>query len=94
METAPIADAMVLRIGRSTLEAGEAVMAASSPFERDFSRKTIRSLAKRGVRIVGLQAIPGDGPMPFANADRGYLVDDNGCGRVWRFADVMREAGL
>lgn len=59
----------------------------------DFSRKTIAALARRGIRLVGLQAIPDlSSAMPFANATRGYLIDDNGCGRVWTHAQVLEAA--
>jgi hypothetical protein len=58
--------------------------------ERHFGRKTVKALAKRGVRIIGTQAIPGEGPMPFANATTGYVVDDNGTGHVLTFSEVMR----
>lgn len=59
---------------------------------RDFSRKTIAALANKGIRIINLQAIPGAGDMPFANASRGYVVDDNGCCRVWTFDQVKQAA--
>jgi lysozyme family protein len=60
---------------------------------RDFSAVTIRRLARKGIRITGLQALPDmTSPMPYANASRGYVVDDNGCGRVWTFAQVMEAA--
>lgn len=59
----------------------------------DFSRSTIAALARKGIRIIGLQAIPNmASAMPYANADRGYVMDDNGCGRVWTHAEVMRAA--
>ena len=59
---------------------------------RDFSRKTLAALARKGIRVISLQAVPGKGDMPFANATRGYVVDDNGCGRVWTFNQVMEAA--
>ena len=52
-----------------------------------FSAATRRLLSKRGIRIVGLQALPVNGS--FANCDTGYLMDDNGTGRVWTFAQVL-----
>lgn len=56
----------------------------------DFSRKTLAALARKGITLIGLQAIPDmSSAMPFANATRGYLVNDNGCGRCWTFAQVM-----
>ena len=57
-----------------------------------FGRMTIAALARKGIRILGLRAIPGAGDMPFANATTGYAVDDNGCGRIWSFAEVMEAA--
>jgi hypothetical protein len=59
----------------------------------DFSKKTLAALARKGITLVGLQAIPNmASAMPFANADRGYRVNDNGCGRVWTFTEVMAAA--
>lgn len=59
----------------------------------DFSRKTIAALARKGIRLIGLQAIPDmTSSMPWANADRGYVMDDNGCGRVWTFNEVLEAA--
>ena len=52
----------------------------------DFSRKTIAALARKGIKLVGLQAIPAAG---FANYERGYRLDDNGCGRVVTFNEVL-----
>lgn len=56
---------------------------------RDFSSATRRALARKGIRIIGLQALPTG---RFAEYDRGYVVDDNGCGRVWTFAQVLEAA--
>lgn len=59
----------------------------------DFSRSTLRALARKGIRIIGLTVIPNmASDMPFATGDRGYKVDDNGCGRIWTFAQVMEAA--
>lgn len=60
---------------------------------RDFSPATLRALASKGIFLVGLQALPDmTSAMPFANADRGYVVNDNGCGRVLTFAQVLEAA--
>ena len=59
---------------------------------RDFSRSTFKALAARGIAIYGVTAIPGHGAMPYANASRGYKVNDNGCGRIWTFEQVMEAA--
>lgn len=60
---------------------------------RDFSSATIRALAKRGVTVLRATVIPDPASdMPFATGERGYVVDDNGCGRVWSFAEVLQAA--
>lgn len=59
----------------------------------DFSKKTLASLARKGIFLIGLQALPNmASAMPYANADRGYVVNDNGCGRVWTFSQMMEAA--
>jgi hypothetical protein len=60
---------------------------------RDFSASTRRILARKGITILAPVAIPDmTSAMPFANATRGYRVNDNGCGRVWTFAQVLEAA--
>ena len=61
---------------------------------RDFSRSTLSALARKGIRVLGLTVIPGAGDMPFASGQRGYRVDDNGCGRIWTFAQVMEASNV
>lgn len=52
-----------------------------------FSAATRRALTKKGIRIYGLQGLPGkDGS--FANGETGYLLDDNGTGRVMTHGQV------
>lgn len=59
----------------------------------DFSAATRRVLSRKGIRIIGLTVIPNmASDMPFATGERGYKVDDNGCGRVWTFAQVHEAA--
>jgi hypothetical protein len=60
---------------------------------RDFSSSTLRALARKGIAIIGMQALPDmSSSMPYANAARGYVVNDNGCGRVWTFTQVKEAA--
>lgn len=59
---------------------------------RDFSRKTLAALASKGITLYGTTVIPGAGDLPFATGDRGYKVNDNGCGRIWTFAQVQEAA--
>ena len=59
---------------------------------RDFSAKTRRALAKKGIEIINTTAIPGEGPMPWANATRGYELNDNGTHRLCTHSQVMAMA--
>ena len=59
---------------------------------RDFSRATLRKLAKTGVTLLGPVAVPGVGAMPWANAERAYSVNDNGTGRILSHAQVLKAA--
>ncbi len=56
-----------------------------------FSAATRRALARKGVSVYGLQALP-DTSGSFLNSSTGYLVNDNGTGRVWTFAQIMGAA--
>lgn len=56
---------------------------------RHFSSSTIRSLAKKGIRIIGVQMVPGAGDMPWATAEVAYQVDDNSTGRVLTHGDLV-----
>lgn len=49
---------------------------------RHFGPRTVAALAKKGVLITGTTAIPGKGPMPWANASTAYVVNDMGTQRV------------
>ena len=58
--------------------------------KRDFSKRTVRALARRGISVIGVQGLPDmSSVMPYANLERGYLLDDNGTARVLRFRDVI-----
>lgn len=60
---------------------------------RDLGRKVIAALARKGITVINVQALPDfSSPMPFANADRGYVVNDNGCGRVWTRREAINAA--
>lgn len=55
----------------------------------DFSKKTLRSLGRKGISLVGLTTIPGSGPLPFANGETGYVLNDNGTQRIRTFSQVL-----
>lgn len=58
----------------------------------DFSKKTLAALARKGITLLGLCVIPGQGDLPFASGSRGYRISDNGCGRILSFAQMMEAA--
>jgi len=58
---------------------------------KDFSAFTRSALAAKGIHIMGLIALP-DANGSFANCQRGYRVNDNGCGRIWTHAEVITAA--
>lgn len=54
----------------------------------DFTKTTLRKLAKRGITITGLTSIPGaDGT--YFNPTRGYVLNDNGTSRIRQHAEVL-----
>jgi hypothetical protein len=59
---------------------------------RHFGAAIVRKLARKGITVTGLMTIPGNGPMPYPNGSTGYTVNDNGTGKVWTFADVLKAA--
>jgi hypothetical protein len=57
---------------------------------RHFGRKADASLARKGIRVLGLQAIPVNGS--YLLTETGYVVDDNGTGRIWSYREVAGRA--
>jgi hypothetical protein len=51
---------------------------------RHFSAKTVRALARKGIALYGLQGSP--------DGETFYKVNDNGCGRVLSFRQVLEAA--
>lgn len=56
---------------------------------RDFSAATRRALLKRGIQIIGLTLIHGDGPMPTANGENGYALSVRGQHQIRRHSEVI-----
>lgn len=54
----------------------------------DFSRKTLRSLSRKGIALVGLSSAP-DAAGSFLNSTKLYVLNDNGTHRVRTFAQVL-----
>jgi len=60
---------------------------------KDFSAKAVRRLAKLGITVIGIQMCPDmTSDLPWANATKCYAVNDNDCGRVWSFSQVVAAA--
>jgi hypothetical protein len=55
---------------------------------RDFNKQTVRTLARGGVHLQGIQNLPGDDGS-YANGVRGYEVSDNGTGRILLHGQVL-----
>jgi len=60
---------------------------------RDFSRKINSALGKKGIRIIGCQAVP-DETGSFASGLVAYALDDNGTHRLRTYREVEALAGL
>lgn len=59
---------------------------------KDFSRKTLTALGRKGITLIGLTVIPGQGDLPFATSETGYILNDNGTSRVRTFREVLEMA--
>jgi len=70
--------------------AAEATSASSAA--KDFGKEVRAALSKRGIRLVGTTWLP-DEKGSFANGERGYLLDDNGTGKVRDYRGVLSLAG-
>jgi hypothetical protein len=57
-----------------------------------FSSNIQTRLKLKGIKVVGIQAIPGPGPLPWANSEVAYVLDDNGTGKVRTFLEVLELA--
>ena len=56
-----------------------------------FSKRTLKALNRKGIYIIGGTWVPGaDGT--YANGESGYMLDDNGTGRLMRFLQVLELA--
>lgn len=61
--------------------------------EKDFSKKTLRALSRKGVTLYGIQMVPDfSTDLPMANAEKVYLLNDNGTSRVRSFREVLNIA--
>ena len=66
-------------------------MAIAQIVKREFSRKTISALAKKGIEIVGVTSIP-DSEGSFLNATRAFEISDKGTGKIKTFLELQKIA--
>lgn len=59
-------------------------------FTKDFSAKTVKALAKKGISIIGKQYLPWKGSC--LNGIDGYVLNDNGTQRIKTFQEVLTMA--
>ena len=56
----------------------------------DFGEEKIKLLADRGISFLGITSIPDPtSPRPYANARRGYEINNNGKEEILNFDEVM-----
>lgn len=64
----------------------------SNTITRDFSIKTRKALAQKGIEIIGVVSYRQDYPNGSWGYERAYQVNDNGCGKVWVRKDIEQAA--
>ena len=64
----------------------------SNTVTRDFSKKTLNALAKKGITVYGTTSYK----VEYENGgwcyERAYQVNDNDCGRIWTHEQVEAAA--
>lgn len=60
---------------------------------KDFSKAILAALRKRGIKLTGSTWLP-DPKGSYTSGERGYLLDDNGTGRVRDYRGVVKLAGF
>lgn len=61
----------------------------TAPQAHDFSATERKALLRKGIAIIGVTYLPAaSGPLPYANGERGYCLNDNGTHRVRTYRDV------
>ena len=58
-----------------------------------FSKASCKALLKAGVVLVGVQLVPGEGNMGWANSRTCYVIEYQGCGYVKTHAEVLAYIG-
>lgn len=57
-----------------------------------FGKRIVRKLAKKGIKVVGAQNTPNRETGRYDNGETGYLLDDNGTGRMRSYLEVLKLA--
>lgn len=72
--------------------AAAAARTQAATASKDFPKKMINELTRRGMRIIGTTWLP-DSKGNYAKGERGYTIDDNGTQRIRTYLQVMALAG-
>lgn len=57
-----------------------------------FGKRTVKKLAKKGITLVSAHNMPNAETGSYANGETGYLLDDNGTGRMRNYLQVLEIA--
>lgn len=55
-----------------------------------FNNKTLKTLTKKGIAIVGMTALPVNGS--YLNTQTGYELNNNGTGQIKNYLQVLEMA--
>lgn len=58
--------------------------------DKDFSVSQRRQFQKKRIRITSLTYIPGEGEMPWANGETGYVIDNDGTCQVKSYLGMLQ----
>lgn len=53
-----------------------------------FDKNTVKALGAKGIKIIGITAIP-DEKGSFLNSQTGYCLDDNGTHKIRLYMEVL-----
>ena len=56
---------------------------------KDFAKTVNKALKAKGIEIYGATFLPSADGSGYANGERGYLLNDNGCSRIRTYREVI-----
>ena len=61
-------------------------------FSNHFANAIVKKLNAKGITIIGLTVIPGEGSLPYASGETGYILNDNGTSCIRTYFQVKTMA--